>query len=297
MPVFTPRQSQRNLSTPIMLLKTFVSVALPLVAISFISSADSARASEDVNGTLEKLIVANSKVLMNIDLGQFSGKPSGAVKPTRLEFSSAADSFFTILVQDKVLRGALPGSLDLVARNPEFLPASLRASVSQLAFERVAFDAAYEFAVRDSKTGFVFFNVEGHTSDYDSNKHILNIRDGRLLVSNEFAKSLGRLSLAGSTVGKISVLATMYPIEIDTVVNGSVQSAVMKPLPAANGGSQPDAGTTPGPDVIVGDIPTVSHPSGAVVGGFVGIGIATTSCNPLESFPAQWDPKLGIHVT
>src|SRR4051812_35787131 len=262
---FTPRQYQRNSSTPIMLLKTLVSVALPLIAISVISSADSAdNATENVNGTIEKLIVANSKVSMSVDLGQLNGRANGALKPTGLEFSSTSDSFFTILVQDKVLRGPLPGSLDLVAQNPEFLPASLRASAKQLTFERVAFDGAYEFAVRDSKTGFVFFNVEGHTSDYDANNHILNIRDGRLLVSDEFAKSLGRRSLAGSTVGKISVLATMYPIEIDTVVNGSVQSAVMKPLPAANGGQQPDVGSTAGPDVIVGDIPSVSHPTGAV---------------------------------
>ena len=48
---------------------------------------------------------------------------------------------------------------------------------------------------------------------------------------------------AGSIIGKISVGAAMQPIEIDQVVNGKPQSAVM-----------PAVGTVPGPDVIVGEL-------------------------------------------
>ena len=30
--------------------------------------------------------------------------------------------------------------------------------------------------VRDGKTGFVFFNIEGHHYDYEAATHLLNIR-------------------------------------------------------------------------------------------------------------------------
>ena len=85
-------------------------------------------------------------------------------------------------------------------------------------------------------------------------------------------KSLGRPAEAGSVVGKISISARLIPIEVDNIVNGNVQSAVM---PAIN---RPDNGTTPGPDVIVGDLPSVET-SGGTVGSFVGLGVGTTSCN------------------
>ena len=42
---------------------------------------------------------------------------------------------------------------------------------------------------------------------------------------------------------------------------------------------QPNNGTNPGPDVIVGDLPSVEEPSDGTVGSFVGLGVGTTSCN------------------
>ena len=74
--------------------------------------------------------------------------------------------------------------------------------------------------MRDAKTGFVFFNIEGNLYDYDANAQLLTITEGRLLVSEEFANALGRPSDAGSVVGKISVGAAMQPIEITEIVNG-----------------------------------------------------------------------------
>ena len=99
--------------------------------------------------------------------------------------------------------------------------------------------------MRDSKTGFTFFNIEGGHYDYDAAAQSLGITGGRLLISKEFANALGRPSDAGSIVGKISVGAAMQPIEIDQLVNGKPKSAVM---PAV---ARP-VGTGPGPDVIVG---------------------------------------------
>mgnify|MGYP003694121483 CR=1 FL=1 len=103
--------------------------------------------------------------------------------------------------------------------------------------------------MRDGKTGFVFFNVEGGHYDYDANARSLSITGGRLLVSNEFAKALGRPSDAGSVAGQISLGATMEPIEINHLdENGNVTSASLPAL------KQPGVGTVPGPDVIVGSL-------------------------------------------
>ena len=48
----------------------------------------------------------------------------------------------------------------------------------------------------------------------------------------------------------------MSEIEIKTVVDGEVQSAVLPALHRAVG-TEPEVGTTPGPDVIVGNISDV----------------------------------------
>ena len=103
--------------------------------------------------------------------------------------------------------------------------------------------------MRDAKTGFTFFNIEGHHYNYDAAAKSLSITNGRLLVSKEFANALGRPLDAGAMVGKISVGAAMQPIEITQLdENGDVKSAS---LPALN---QPGVGTVPGPDVIVGEL-------------------------------------------
>jgi hypothetical protein len=93
-----------------------------------------------------------------------------------------------------------------------------------------------------------------------------------LLVSKEFATELGHSSKASAVVGQISVTAVMRPIEVTKVANGEIQSDV---LPAIN---NPDAGTTPGPDVIVGDLTGLAQ-FGASSGTQVGLAVGTDSCN------------------
>jgi hypothetical protein len=147
--------------------------------------------------------------------------------------------------------------------------------------EKLPSGEAFDLAVRDGKTGFAFFNIEGHQYDYDAKAQLLSITDGRLLISQEFAQALGRTSDAGSVVGKISIGTSMQPVEIATVVNGSLQSVTMPSLPGAASvdaqAAQPAVGTVPGPDVIVGDLPSVEQ--GGSSGAFVGLGVGTTSCN------------------
>src|SRR5439155_4084688 len=81
------------------------------------------------------------------------------------------------------------------------LIAGLSASLKQLVIEKLPSDAAFDLVVRDGKTGFTFFNIEGHQYDYDPNAQSLSIKGGNLLVSQEFANALGRPSDAAAIVG------------------------------------------------------------------------------------------------
>ena len=138
--------------------------------------------------------------------------------------------------------------------------------------------------VRDGKTGFVFFNIEGNLYDYDANAQLLSITGGRLLISKEFANALGRPSDAGLVVGKISVGAAMQPIEVTQLVNGETKSMVMPPLRGAAGGEVPTL--VPGPDVIVGELSGLAQFDNAVAGQ-VGLAIGTDSCNNGDQ-PFNW---------
>ena len=122
--------------------------------------------------------------------------------------------------------------------------------------------------MRDGKTEFTFFNVEGGQYDYDAAAKSLSITDGRLLVSKQFANALGRPSDAGAIVGKISVGAAMQPIEIDRIANGKPQSA-----------DDACVGTVPGPDVIVGELLDFIQFENGDVNGFVGLALGTDACN------------------
>jgi hypothetical protein len=231
------------------------------------------------NGTLQKMIVESGSATMDLDLNGLN--PEGfrgslVARPITLQFAVAANSFFPILVFNDLLRGPEPGSIALIPqpRNLSGLPASLGASLKQLVVEKLSSGQAFDLAVRDSNTGFTFFNIEGHQYDYDANAHALSITRGRLLISKEFANALGRPSDAGAIVGKISVGAAMQPVEIAHLdQNGDVKSET---LPALN---QPGVGTVPGPDVIVGELIGLEQSDTGSVGGRVGLALGTDACN------------------
>jgi glucose/arabinose dehydrogenase len=233
-------------------------------------------------GTLEKLIVANGSVAMDVDLNRLNGGRSGS-QMTTLRFDAAPNSFFTILVFNNDLRGLEPGSMSLspqsFAKLPAGLPIGLNASYHQLMIESTSWGEAFELVVRDEKTGFVFFNIEGQQPDYWADKHLLGISNGRLLLSKEFAAMLGRPSEAGSAVGEITIIANMRAIEITQVVNGEATSSVMPPSGVL-------AGTVPGPDVIVGDLSGLAQ-FGSSSGTQVGLAVGTDSCNA-GVVPLNW---------
>ena len=225
-------------------------------------------------GTLEKMIVASGSVTMDLNLNRLNGNGSGAreSRSSVLRFDTERDSFFTALVFNNEFRGTLPGSMALIPQNSAALPAKLNASYGQLVLETTPWGESAEIVVRDAKTGFVFFNVEGHLFDYNSAERVLSAQMGRLLISKEFAAELGRPSDAGVVVGQISIRATMRPIEITQIVDGEAKSDV---LPAVN---SPENGTVPGPDVIVGDLSGLAQ-FGNSNGTQVGLAVGSDSCN------------------
>ena len=262
-----------------------ISVATPLWGVSAQPASQTARspqragsavAAAPATGTLQKMIVENGSVTMDLDLDALNPQSfpgSLTARPVTLQFAVAANSFFPILVFNDLLRAAEPGSMTLVPAEVDApgysnLPVSLGAALTQLVVEKLPSGQGFDFAVRDSNTGFTFFNVEGGEYGYDANAQSLSITGGRLLISKEFANALGRPSDTGEVVGKISVGAAMQPIEIDQVVNGEPKSAVM-----------PAVGTVPGPDVIVGDVFGLVQSQNGSTGGRVGLALGTDACN------------------
>src|SRR5882724_2419223 len=243
--------------------KTFIALTLSLVSLLAISvatslrsvsaqpvsqaarslqRADSAVATTPTSGTLQKMIVENGGVTMDLDLNGFNGSSSLVARPVTLQFQIGANSFFPILVFNDLLRGAEPGSMALVpveaaasaagtaVSQATRLPLQLGASLKQLVVEKLPSGQGYDLAVRDSNTGFTFFNIEGHQYDYDAKAQALSITNGRLLVSKELASTLGIPSEAGSWAGTISIGAAMRPIQVDQLVRGETKSMVMPPM-------------------------------------------------------------------
>ncbi len=258
-----------------MLRKMLGYFALPLLLLLSNSSGNSApqlaaKSANAQSGTLEKMIVAQGSVAMDLDLHRLNGTKEA--KPETLRFQVGPNSFFTILVFNDAFRGSESGSMGLIPENTATLPGPLQTALNQLVIEKLPSDASFDLAVRDGKTGFVFFNIEGNLYQYDTAAHLLVIKDGRLLISAEFANTLGRPGDAGALAGRISISTTMYPIEITTLVNGAVQSSV---LPARRHDEVPNF--VPGPDVIVGDLPSMAQFGSS--GTRVGLAVGTTSCN------------------
>lgn len=257
------------------MLKKFYIASLSLLLLisngsSQILSSLNQNGPETNSGTLEKMIAATGNVTMDIDLNRLNGVRSGAKQSSSavLRFETERNSFFTIVVFNNELRGPLPGSMKIIPQNSAALPSKLNASYQQLVLENTPIGGPYEFIVRDDKTGFVFFNVEGHVYDYDSNSRLLNVQTGRLLISKEFANALGRPADAGAIIGEISIKANMRSVEVTQIVDGEVKA---DSLPATLGG-------VPGPDVVVGDLNGLAQ-FGSSTGTQVGLAVGTDSCN------------------
>ena len=247
-------------------------------------------------GTVQKMIIENGSVTMDLDLNRLSGTNSATQNLQQVRFAVTANSFFPILVFNNSFRGMEPGSMTLVPSGAAQsvadigeaqgnLPAALSASIKRLAVERLASGQGFDLTVRDNNTGFTFFNVQGLQYDYDAAAQSLAITNGRLLLSKEFASALGRPSDAGSSAGTIAIGAVMQPIQITELANGKPTSAIMPPM--ANGAGTGRPTLVPGPDVIVGDLEDVNQLDQSAVNGQVGLAIGTDSCNNGDQ-PIDW---------
>ena len=250
--------------------------------------------SEVLTGTLQKMIVENASVTMQLDLNGLNGSNSLVARPVTLHFAAAPNSFFPILVFNDLLRGLQPGSMALALQNSSSagvnasgyrnLPAALSSSLKRLEVEKLSSGQGFDLAVRDSNTGFTFFNIEGHQYNYDAAARSFTITGGRLLISKQFANTLGIPPEAGSLAGTISIGAAMQPIQIDQIIRGETKSMVMPPMQHAVGPAVPNL--VPGPDVIVGDVEDVAQ-FDPPVGTQVGLAIGTDSCNNGDQ-PINW---------
>ena len=131
------------------------------------------------------MIIENASITMQLDLNGLNGNNSLVARPVTLQFSVGANSFFPILVFNDLLRAVQPGSMVLIPsrdRGIPALPVQLAASAKQLAVEKLPSNQSFGLAVRDSKTGFTFFNVEGGDYAYNADARSLGIAGGRLLI-------------------------------------------------------------------------------------------------------------------
>src|SRR5438552_11883140 len=121
------------------------------------------KASDAPTGTLQKMIVENGSVTMDLDIGRLNG---AAGQTLQAQFAVGANSFFPVLVFNDQLRGPVPGSMALIPSRSGGgippLPAALSASLKQLVVEKLPSGQGADLAVRDSNTGFTFFNIQGH---------------------------------------------------------------------------------------------------------------------------------------
>src|SRR5215813_11482582 len=101
-----------------------------LLSVLFFTNASGNNASqrrqhppETMTGTIQKMIVENASVTMQIDLNGLNGSNSLVTRPVTLQFSVAANSFFPIVVFDDLLRTVQPGSMVLIPSGDGGIPA------------------------------------------------------------------------------------------------------------------------------------------------------------------------------
>src|SRR4029453_2120610 len=113
---------------------TLTSFMLPLVLLFGSPDSDSSNSAttngHGQSGTLQKMIVENGSVTMQLDLNGLNGSGSLVARPVTLHFAAAPNSFFPILVFNNLLRGLEPGSIDLFPQNKTALPTALADSLN-----------------------------------------------------------------------------------------------------------------------------------------------------------------------
>lgn len=244
-------------------------LSLLIVFVLNISETEIEAGPHGETGRIEKLIVSEGRAVMNVELTSLRGTARGKRDNNgEVRFDLETNSFFTILTFNDELRGALPSAVGITADNKSAGDALFN-SAKDVVIENLPPGAEHELVVRDRESGTIFFNIEGAEIDYDPASRSFKILSGRLAVTPEYGRLIG--VRAGTIAGTISMNATMRPIEVTMVDNGAVTSNSLPPM-----GDQ--AGTVPGPDVIVGDVRGLAQ-FGSASNGQVGLAVGTDSCN------------------
>ena len=240
---------------------------------------------EGGTGTFQRMIVENGSVTMHLDLNRLNGINSAggntvhnSISPLRPTLSSL---FWFSTIQ---LRDQEPGSIALMLPVDRCVRSTPRATVyrmllasslTQLVIEKPAPDAPFDFAgARRQERDSRFLRSKDTSTITTRTRSCLSITGGRLVVSKEFAESLGRPSDAGQRLAKFPSAQPCNRSRSPMLdENGDVKSAT---LPALN---QPGVGTVPGPDVIVGDLIGLEQSRQWFRGGRVGLALGTDACN------------------
>src|SRR5690349_22450754 len=119
------------------------------------STLNSGQSQNGATGVLQKMIVESGTATMELDLTRLNGINIAPQEQEQVGFDIAADSFFSILVFNDLLRGLEQGSMALIpagVNGPGYsnLPAALKASVKQLAIEKLPSGERFDLAVRDA---------------------------------------------------------------------------------------------------------------------------------------------------
>src|SRR5262249_12990261 len=119
-----------------LLLFLAISVTTPLWRVSAQPASRTARSvvatDSAPTGTLQKMIVENGSVTLNLDLNRLNGINSATQSLQQVRFAVAANSFFPVLIFNDSFRGMEPGSMTLIPQDSAALPSALNASLKRL---------------------------------------------------------------------------------------------------------------------------------------------------------------------
>ena len=126
-----------------------------------------------LTGTLQKMIVENGSVTLNLDLNGLNGSNDLTTRPVTLQFAAATTRFF--LFSFSTVNCAVPSrDRSHWCRKPTESAASRRAGHISQAARRRETSARSRRSISLCATqgpGLTFFNVEGHQYDYDAKRN------------------------------------------------------------------------------------------------------------------------------
>ncbi len=243
-----------------------------------------------VSGSVSAEIVFDKKQLNQLGLAAESA-PDAPKHPEGGAFYTTVDSngLFSVVATNGQL-AALPGG-DLAVAGPRMSLSTKDGVIASFEEWYVVHDPAdstrYPFiAYGDRTMRRPLFDLANTSIDFDIDRQILLI-SGSMRLTQEMATNLQRSEITGVSLGAFAIEIQMLLSQTVVVdLDAEIQEATMH---AGAWQSAEGAFPTPGPDVIVGDLPSTGQHGrvGAAGSGTVGLAIGTTSCNKGDT-PFNW---------